>query len=352
MTETTRPRRADGDVFARTLERGRRVLVTAYGGIGDAILWAVPILALARNFPGQVIVPATPMLEALQRLEIPGTSGLVATKLRRLVGLDGGAIDQIVRRWRIGAVLDLRRDRVSRPKAFQHMTRLLAERGIAHFDACHGVAPEVQSSIHVVDLHRQLFERLGLTPAGPDPGWLMLPSAPAAKPAIGLFLGSGAPHKRLPLAFWRAAATTLAAIAPVNIFAGCSPEERRDATELSTTLATSHVRHDLAPPMPLDELIRSLAGLRGLVSGDTFAVHAAEAIGLRVFGVYVATDPRVYGPFVASNRYALSPGYASCDKLSSIGNCHAWELPCPQRACVDALDQHQVVDDIRTFFHA
>ncbi|MDH4198470.1 MAG: glycosyltransferase family 9 protein, partial [Candidatus Aminicenantes bacterium] len=65
----------------------------------------------------------------------------------------------------------------------------------------------------------------------------------------------------------------------------------------------------LAPFLPLGEVLAWLTRARLLVSGDTFALQAACALGVRVVGIFGPTDPRRNGPFDSRDKvvYARVP---------------------------------------------
>jgi len=98
----------------------------------------------------------------------------------------------------------------------------------------------------------------------------------------------------------------------------------------------------LSPPLSIKEVFALVSRASLLVSGDTFALQAACALGRPVVGLFGPTDPGRNGPFSARDKVAFhelecSRCYKrSCGRLECMEKITAEEVA---RLCREALDE-------------
>src|SRR5690348_32220 len=84
----------------------RKILVTAYSGIGDAIL-AGPILrTLNRLYPGRIIYPENPALSLYRSLRVADLDdiGTVGRELRRIIDFTPEELLALLDRYNVGVI--------------------------------------------------------------------------------------------------------------------------------------------------------------------------------------------------------------------------------------------------------
>jgi Glycosyltransferase family 9 (heptosyltransferase) len=329
----------------------RKILVTAYAGIGDAIL-AGPILrTLNRLYPGRIVYPENPALSLYQSLRVADLDNIatVGRELRRIVDFTPEELLELMKRYRIGVIFNLRRDRVKFQQKYTALAESINGAGLALTDICEFASVEQQSRIHTFDLWLDYFARLGLELDQHRFGWLgesvMPEQLPLAQPGkIAFYLGAGQPIKRMTVAFWRQLINRIHQHTKItaNLICGVTEEEHAQGRELAALLSADGICHQLISQLSLPELARVVMDFRLVVSGDTFMVHLAEALGVRVVGIYCATNPQVYGPYHKQNLYAKSSFYSVCEFRNQIGNCDGWDIGCAGTPCKCYVNPEEV----------
>jgi len=122
-------------------------------------------------------------------------------------------------------------------------------------------------------------------------------------------VGAAWETKRWSAAAWQGLIPALRESGTFPVLLWGSPDEEALARKVA---ANSGV--PLAPFLPLREVFAWLKRSRLLISGDTFALQAACALGVRVVGIFGPTDPGRNGPFdsrdkVVTARAACAPCY-------------------------------------------
>jgi len=94
----------------------------------------------------------------------------------------------------------------------------------------------------------------------------------------------------------------------------------------------------MAPFLTVKEILALLQSAALLVSGDTFALQAACALGVRVIGIFGPTDPRRNGPFRSADKIAYHP--LSCSLC--------YRRDCESTECLDRVKPDEVLALIKT----
>lgn len=332
------------------LPRHGSILATFYSGVGDAILHG-PVLASLRHTVGdRLLIPETAGAELLD-LD-PALRGIrtMPGQFRKLHILPTEEALLELRRMNVSALLSFRRDRVVEPERYERFAEALTGAGILHRDACEGVPPSEQVEVHTTRFAARFLSTLSISLTKPV-AWL----APFVqgdetianrRGTIGVYLGASVPVKRLPIEFWCETLTLLGrdhSLHPLLI-AGLSTAEISLADSVSKRLAASGVLHSRAIPQSLRVLAGLLRRLDCVLTGDTFALHLAEALAVPVVAVHCATDPRVYGVQLRTNRSVASPFYAVCPDRNLVGNCNGWTQGCSHLTCQQRINVSDVVE--------
>lgn len=324
------------------LPRDGAVLAAFYSGIGDAILHGPVLIALRRALADRLVVTEMAGMELLALA--PSLRGIrtVPSHFRKLHTCAPDELLTLLRDAGIGAVLNFRRDRVAAPREYERFARSLASAGILHRDACAAIDTSQQMHLHTKALATRFLRSLNISPGRSPVAWLrpfvdvVTPADPC--PSVAAYLGASVPVKRLAIDFWR---STLRSVAAVHrrllLIPGLSAEEVALADSVSTALSADRVEHVLFPPQTLTQLAQLVRGLSGVMTGDTFALPLAEALGVPVVSIHCATAARVYGVQSNANISLESPFYARCPDRNLVGNCEAWTRGCAHLTC-----QHQL----------
>lgn len=329
------------------------VLVSTYAGLGDAIICGPLLRSLSRYYPGRILYVENPVIDLYKALEVEGLCeiGVVGRKLRRFVDFTSEDLVAELRHHNINVVFNLRRDRVKFKGRYEEVARAVNKAGVRLTDVCESVGISEQTEIHTFDLCANYFRTLGLLIEQHRFGWLRegarfgdLWEKPSA--GIGFFIGAGHPVKRMTAGFWRALINQLHGHCeePAFVMCGISEEERDAGAHLSSLLDEDDVRHELISGLSLLALANMVCGMRLVVSCDTFMVHLAEALGVRVVSVHCSTDSVVYGPYHRLNTTVQSSYYAICPLHNQIGNCDGWDVGCADTPCKNFVSVSEVAD--------
>jgi lipopolysaccharide heptosyltransferase I len=208
------------------------------------------------------------------------------------------------------------------------------------------LSPAVPETEHVIAKNIALLRLLGITP---DRGYefpLVIPetltnsvcdklsplSCIGSRNLVLLNVGAAWPTKRWPARSWIDLLRILEHdhIQPMLLWG--SAEEKSAADEI-------RIRTDaeMAPFLAIREIMALLRKAALLVSGDTFALQAACALGVPVVGLFGPTNPRRNGPF--RDRDIVIHHEIPC------GNCYRHE--CDTTKCMVLVTPEEVADKVR-----
>lgn len=89
----------------------------------------------------------------------------------------------------------------------------------------------------------------------------------------------------------------------------------------------------IAPPLSIKEVFYAIKKSLLLISGDSFPLHVASALGKKAIGIFGPTDPARNGPLPPS--VAVSPDL----------DCHpCWRRKCDNPLCMNELDTEEIMD--------
>jgi ADP-heptose:LPS heptosyltransferase len=102
----------------------------------------------------------------------------------------------------------------------------------------------------------------------------------------------------------------------VYIFSGITDEETNDAKRIVHLI--SNDRCKFVGKLNLVDTAKKIGDLDCFVSNDTGLIHMAGAIGIPTVGVYLSTEPKVWGVNSFVPHYSI--------KSDSVGKCEGWRL--------------------------
>ncbi len=156
---------------------------------------------------------------------------------------------------------------------------------------------------------------------------------PPQRPILGLSIGASyGPAKRWKIEGFKEVAERLAknyGMYPA-IFGGT--EDTEPARRLSDMLGVEHI--NLAGKLTLKEFIASLKRVSLFLTNDSGPMHLASAVGTRVVGLFLSTEPALTAPLGTNATYIASP--AECRP------CFRRTCPRGDYLCVDSLTVEDV----------
>lgn len=296
-----------------------RILVVSTTALGDT-LWATPALAaLRKSLPaahiavltspiGQELLQHNPHLNELILLEEP----LLPRFIPLLLKLKRERFDT--------ALIFHASQRLLLPLcALSAIPRIIGTAGINKgLDALltDAVAPRYE---HEIERRFGLIEKLGAARGDADLSFYLQPeerlSLKKSKPLVAFHPGSKEAFRRWPPSHFAAVGKELEERFGCNIYLTGSPAERPILEEIQRTLPSARIEDGFAS-------VRSLAAFLEqmdlLLSNDTGPFHLACALHVPVVGLYVSTDPRLCGPYLAKNAEVATrpPTCTPCLKRS------------------------------------
>ncbi|MCB2226726.1 MAG: SPASM domain-containing protein [Desulfarculaceae bacterium] len=170
---------------------------------------------------------------------------------------------------------------------------------------------------------------------------------------IGFFLPASQVIKRWKVKEWVELALLLLerTNSHIMVFSGVKEDEKRDAEAFFQCMAKrggkvmAAISHH--PAKSLLSTINSLAALDILISNDTWAVHAADALDLPTVGLYFSTCPTLWGSRNPKSLNLWSPQGANCRHQDRVaGTCTKYYDHCAA-PCRDGLSAYAVWRQMR-----
>lgn len=151
---------------------------------------------------------------------------------------------------------------------------------------------------------------------------------------VGLGTGAGQVNKRWPLIKWLELADLIfkEGAYKIEIFSGNTKEEKEFAYELHQKLAKKHSKEIciLRINKTLPQLTRHIIKLDLFVSNDSGLIHLAGALGISTLGIYICTDPSIWGVNSAGFVYLFNTNFFQCSRRKKYcGNCLHYYGLCP-----------------------
>lgn len=151
---------------------------------------------------------------------------------------------------------------------------------------------------------------------------------------VGLGTGASQVNKRWPLIKWLELADLIfkEGAYRIEIFSGNTQEEKKFAYKLYRKLARSHSKEIciLRINKTLPQLTRYITKLDLFVSNDSGLIHLAGALGISTLGIYICTDPSIWGVNSISFVYLFNTNFLRCScRKNYCGNCLHYYGLCP-----------------------
>lgn len=318
-----------------------RILVIRFSSLGDVVLAAAPLRALAERHPDAEITFATraqyaPLFSGFPApVQImPLQPGQSLADFARALG--ESYFDLIVdlhaslRSRALTARLNAGKLRRIDKATLRRWRMVWSKKGL---DRPHSV---VRSYLEAAGLSGEY--RPTLTLADSEQTRVLCPS----RPILGLGWGARHPTKAVPPELWTRLLAALAPVTPFHIaLFGLSAEEaaiarfvREDLHGIGGLTLETHL------DLPLRELMVRLSGCAAFVSGDSGLMHLADALGVPTFGLFGPTHPAL--------------GFAPAGERSRAFHSGVWCSPCDRhgrapcfrdrRYCFEELDVNAVAD--------
>lgn len=338
----------NSSILEKNIVKNKSVCVLAYNGIGDTIILGPLLRALDKILPAKVLFPDNPMLATFKTLGVRTLARPLDPCYRKINGDDTHTtrLDALLKKINIGAIFHLRRDYVENKEQIVSAHSRLRENGIAVWDMC--VDQSEHNKIHSYELARRCLADANIVAPVTPGNWLaraaMNIDTKQERSGVLIYTGSGQVHKRWPPKLWAKLISELyAAKHSISILPGFDADERRDSIELKNELDNLDIRPQILPPSSIANVSKYIMRHRHVISTDTYVVHLSCSLGVPVLGIYLATDPVIYGP-LGRGASIVSPFFYECPRRTRIGNCDAWELGCAERTCLHELDVNMVID--------
>lgn len=320
----------------------RRALIVLNSGIGNNVI-AAPVLEAVDAvgvFDEYHVLCHQPFLPEtlLRHVRVPGLRVAQLPGLtRRFRPEDWDGIFAYLRESGIGVVLNARLEIASLDTNYLSFREVAASRSIECWDLHEDGMWEAGS---IGQRIVALLRRHGVALPDPRCDWLT-PLRRAPGTSIGCFVGASRGVKRWPAQAWMDTVTRIRQRGwPVEVAAGPDRVERKLAGTIVEALGDPMV--SLLPAVDLEGFVNWLAGLRGLVAGDTAATHLAAAAVTPVVSLHLATDSAVWRPLGDLTRPMQSPLALRCRAMKRDGTCTRLYRGCPA-PCRKGITPDEVV---------
>lgn len=205
-------------------------------------------------------------------------------------------------------------------------------------------------NVHVIDKNLKLLTKLGLEKTGDYRFPLVFPKEiqkqalkklretgiKKKQPFILINVGAAWESKRLFADQWICTVQRLSKEkTPIILLWGTGPE--REIAE--TVSAAANV--PAAPFLSIKEVMVWLEKASLLISGDTFALHAAGALNRPVVGLFGPTDPKRNGPINSKSRVIYHP--------TECGPCY--KRKCASLDCMKKIQPGEILEASRSLLH-
>ncbi|MBN1270881.1 MAG: lipopolysaccharide heptosyltransferase I [Candidatus Aminicenantes bacterium] len=201
-------------------------------------------------------------------------------------------------------------------------------------------------NIHVIDKNLKLLSKLGLEKTGDYSFPLVLPEdieketenklhkfgIKAGIPFILVNVGAAWESKRWSAEKWIQTIGLLSAEKkPIILLWGSIPEQK-----LAEKIAAK-TKVPMAPFLSIKEVLAWLKRAALVISGDTFALHAACALGRPVVGIFGPTDPQRNGPIGLRKQVVFHA--LECSKC--------YKRKCSRMDCLETISPDEVFEKSR-----
>lgn len=340
-------------------KKSKKILINSYTGLGDFLIMGPCLQAAAQTFPDRIVCLENPVVLLYKKLQIDYLSGIetIERSIRHFAEFHPEDLAEEMKLRNIGFVINLRRDCVRNREQHERIFLILKRQGIVVLDLSWVIEENRQRHLHFYQLVQTFFFQLGIRGESDFWGWLKknirFPDwAIRPNDTIGFFTGASQLVKRLPVDFWVSLITAVSkkeSIRPI-LFLGVTDEEKSEGKHIVDKLLKNGIGVTIVTDKSLFDLSEIVAGMRMMVSPDTFMVHFAESLGVKVFGIYNSTNPLIYGPQHEKSHYFFSPYYWKCPQKNDIGNCEGWDAGCLHMTCKDFVSADKVSDEVIKMF--
>jgi ADP-heptose:LPS heptosyltransferase len=176
--------------------------------------------------------------------------------------------------------------------------------------------------------------------------WYPPPLKPGSRSGIGVYVGASEINKRWDPKRWAAAIRELALAYPSELFTvltGRSNSERSEAAFIKRKL-NAHRNIIVETETSLEDNLVRLSRFRLLLSHDSYPIHLASLLHIPIMGVYISTDPVIWGSYDNAFTYVWSA--IDCGgRKRGTGNCVHFHTTCPNlEEMRSAITVDQVID--------
>jgi ADP-heptose:LPS heptosyltransferase len=331
------------------------LFIVNFNGIGNGIC-VVPLLQrIEASWPTVVyyhtdnLVLRTPAFLGWAGLR--NFRGTTPSAWRRFDRRDWDDIISFLQSNDLNVVINLRNEGPSRDIGYFAFKKSLAGTRIQFWELNHSAVSGRSPPRLLLLEQATLLAELGVNLTGFDGKWLR--SAPplnrvrVQRGTVGLFTGASQDVKRWPAERWgRLVGRLQAAGCAVVVYAGTSQDEIRLARNVVHEAGGTCGHLTLAQTGSLERLTVDLAQRELVVSNDSFPIHMAAALDIPTVGIYLATDPNIWGAHSREFSPVASGYIACCGRFKAdAGNCSAYYGGCPA-PCKDEVTPERVFSAI------
>ncbi len=304
-----------------------KILIVKLSSLGD-IIHTIPAFSCLRRTTRAKIGwvasrPGTQILEMVEGLDEVVLNPLQGGTWRRLRGWDVAVDFQGLLKSALLTYLSGARVRFgfSRGLSREPMASLFYNRQLKEF-----------GGVHVIEKNLALAAKVAGRRCGDPEFPLKVKSIPRIEAIFSgkavLSVGASWQSKRLGGEKWGEIGRALKeqGIQPILLWG--NKDELREAKRASLLC-----RCELSPLLSVKEVFTALKSARGVISPDSFVLHAASALGKPVLGIYGPTSPERNGPWGRAAVIAPSIDCAPC-----------WKRKCPDKKCMRMVSWKEVVE--------
>ena len=325
----------------------KKIFVAQYNGIGDAIVNA-PLILSMMDAPdvNKIFLCSNDMWIFLKNIiDKYNKLFLLPRNYRSLEFISN--LQYFFHSNEITDIISYRRDEIKNPHFYkQYMDVLQANNMLLHCYE-HKLSEQHIMDLHFYDLGRMLTILSGnFNPPESLQGWMnkYYPfNGICNRQSVGIYLGASVQNKRLKPNVWVEIVNLLIDRGKQPIFLRAITAEEKSYEDTIFGLLGSKMNNcHIIFISDFDALIDSLLHqMCGLVSCDTFIVHLAVSLNVKVFGIYISTDSKIYGPIADGSASYQSQSFYSCEFRNKWGNCNSWGS-CKRMGCVDGINKDEL----------
>lgn len=329
----------------------QKVLILQYNGIGDCIINAELIKSLIDSDSiSDIYLSSNDMWEFLKPLiDTNNKLNLLPPNYRSLEYITN--IQEFVIQNNITDIISFRKDILKNPLFFEHYKHTIPKSTNFY---CYekNLSIDEYTKKHFYVSGRNLIKSISeINPPNQYQGWLLKYFTyikQEKKNQLILYLGASVKNKRLPISTWCSIINNLFKNKIDFIILQAYTQEEKNYENAILSHFHKKIQFLKVQPQNFSDIIKYLLQSKGLISCDTYIVHLAVSLNIPVFGIYVSSDSKIYGPIGRNNEVYQNPRYKSCSNKNLWGNCNGWNS-CNKEKCFNQKSEKALINKINNW---